>query len=182
MEISEKVFHHTLIECRQILLAEEVNERLQERISASLLFLNAFADTEITLFIDSTGGDINSELWLMDQIASSNAHVRGVVIGVAKSAAFGILQACHIRQAYPHAELLFHAPSFRIRCDDDVATRIEKTVRVHEEQLTAFAKRSGQSVELWRAWAKEEKLFSAPEALSLGMLDCIVPVDWVPHS
>jgi ATP-dependent Clp protease, protease subunit len=171
-------YDQALLQKRQILFAERLTVEMQERISASVLYLSAINETPITLFIDSQGGEVGCELWVMDQIAGSRVPVHGVVIGSAASAAFGVLQACPRRLAYAHAMLLIHAPRVTVSCDEDNAKLMQDNMRVHDEQITAFAKRSGQPEAEWRTWSKEQKKFLAYEALRLGMLDEIISASW----
>jgi ATP-dependent Clp protease, protease subunit len=163
---------------RQIMFSGSLYGEMQAYICASIVYLNALDEkTPMTLFIDSRGGQLELEQMCMDVIAASKVPVHGVVIGECFSAAFSVLQACHKRLAYPHARLRFHAPEIKWQVDNDPEAEIAKLRVVHDEQVQLFAKRSKQPEAAWRAWAKEARTFLAPEALSLGIIDEIVPTD-----
>lgn len=172
---SPQIFE-ALLAKRQILLQDDVDNDLQEKITRLILYLNTLDKTPITLFIDSYGGKTEISLRICDALQQSLAEVRGVVTAVAASAGFRILQSCHRRLAYPNSHLLFHAPAINdLRVDsDDFAEAIKKNQELHEEQLKVYAKRSKQSLEQLREWSKKEKRFTAVEALKVGFLDEII--------
>lgn len=167
-----------LMQKRQILFVGDVDNEAQEKISASILYLNSLSDEPITLFIDSMGGKTNAGLWMADAVSVSQAPVCGVVIGVAYSMAFNLLQACQIRKAYPHAELLVHGICARELVVVDDEEKFEREVnwarRHHEEMMLYYSRRSGQPLEMWKDWSKKEKKFSAREALELVIIDEII--------
>lgn len=167
-----------LLKKRQLLVIQVIDVAAQEYLAASILYLNALSSSKpITIFIDSAGGKLDSELLSMDVIGNSRAPVHGIVTGVAYSAAFGVFQSCHVRKAYPHAQLRFHAPVLNgvNSGDKPVLDReIKQLQRIHTEQIKMFSMRSGQSQQQWRAWADAEHTFSAPEALRFRLLDSII--------
>ncbi len=168
-----------LLKRRQIMCAGRVDGGMQEYLCSSIAYLNAIDEQNtITLFIDSTGGNTVPAFWSMDVIADSKAPVHGVVLATAQSAAFGILQACHKRIAHAHTTLMFHATEIPLRCDQDQKQKMDRFLLMHAEQITAFAKRSGQTEETWRQWSKEEREFTATEAFSLGIVDEVIPSKW----
>src|SRR4051812_33632744 len=120
---------------RELLLRGPVDERDQEMISSGLLYLNHQSEAPISLFINSKGGDTLCEGYIMDAIASSAAPIHGVVRGMAYSAAFCILQACHLRKAFAHARLMFHGMMLsNLRIDrDDFDEIVARTKKNHEE-------------------------------------------------
>jgi ATP-dependent Clp protease, protease subunit len=162
---------------RQILLMERIDGDAQQTVSALIIYLNSLSNEPITLFIDSSGGDTEAEMQLIDAISVSEAPICGVVTGDAFSAAFDILQACRIRKSYAHGKMLFHAPRLSgMPVDDEqkVAKEISDGRRLHEELLLFLSKRTGQSKEKWVKWSKKERKFTAPEALKLGIIDEII--------
>jgi ATP-dependent protease ClpP protease subunit len=166
-----------LLQKRQILLIGKIDNDAQEIISGSIIYLNCLGSDPISLFIDSIGGFTDAEVGLVDAIGVSQAPVHGVVIRVAFSAAFGLLQACRVRKAYPHAMLMFHAPRLKeivIDNEEKFSEDICFFRQLHDEQIEGYSKRSGQSKENWTEWSKKEKRFTAQEALALKIIDEIV--------
>ena len=169
-----------LLAKRQILLQQRVDVSAQERISSAVLELNALdAASPITLYIDSSGGDGGSGYMLMDAILNSAAPIHGLVIGVAFSMAFGILQTCRRRAAYENATLMFHGSKMNdFRVDREDLDELVANIRARDQkQLAFYARRTGQSLDQLKEWSKAEKQFMAPEAKNLGFLDeIIIPV------
>ncbi len=163
---------------RQVMLVGKVDIEKQEHLCTSIIYLNAVDLAPVTLFIDSNGGSMFAESMLGDIIADSLAPIHAVVTGVAYSAAFAILQACHVRKAYPHTRFLFHAPTFytdlRIDNEEKVEKSLQQLRKHHAEQVSHIARRSGQSESEWREWSKSERRFEATEALDLGIIDEII--------
>lgn len=166
----------TLFGDRKIVVAGKIDGEAQELVSSAILTLNVTSREPIKLYIDSTGGELEPELYLSDIIKASSAPVHGIVTGLAHSASFGLLQACQVRKALPHSKLMFHAPGGNnLRIDaEDFADRVKKMTEIHEEQIREYAKRSGRPEADWREWSKRERQFRAPEALEHGIIDEIV--------
>jgi ATP-dependent protease ClpP protease subunit len=172
----------SLLAKRQIPLIGSIDDEMQERISIHILHLNAISCQKITLFIDSYGGIIGPGEGIQDSISVSEAPIEGVVIKVAASAAFSALQACARRKAYPHASLMFHAPSTpNLNVDSDTLEETLTRLRASfDKEIENFSDRSGQSKKKWREWGKIGKYFDAPEALGLGMIDEIIEAKSYP--
>jgi ATP-dependent Clp protease protease subunit len=171
--------HAALFEKRAMYLIGDVEEECASRLIGAIKALNALSEDPITLYIDSAGGDSVADFWLMDAIGSSKAQIIGEVTTVAKSAAFEVLQACHLRRAHEHASLLFHAPAPELRIDSPTLQEDIKQNRADfEEVLKVFVARSKASEEQWRTWSREEHEFTAAEALEFGIIDEVLPSGW----
>jgi ATP-dependent Clp protease, protease subunit len=168
---------------RQLILRGTIDDRDKNIICTSIRHFNNLSEKlPIEIFIDSQGGTTFREGFIVDAISFSVAPVHAVVEGFACSAAFGILQACHVRKAWPNARFMFHAPCIgTTRVDqDNLEDDITRLKKLHEDQIAAFSKRSKKPVEDWRAWAKAERFFYAEEALEVGMIDEIIYPPEIP--
>jgi ATP-dependent Clp protease, protease subunit len=169
--------HIALLVKRQIMLLGSITPDVQERICSSIILLNAQSDDPITIFIDSMGGNAPAGDQTADIVADSKARVTGVVFGAAHSAAFSVLQGCHVRKAYPHTFFLFHAPTPRsCRGDDEegVERALDECRRGHTEEIARLILRCGHTEEEWREWSRKERRFTASEALELNIIDEII--------
>jgi len=171
---SPQIFE-ALLARRQLLLQGDVDGDIQDKLTRYILYLNSIGDTPITLFIDTPGGNTEFSLCISDMIRHSNSDVHGVVTCDAFSAGFRILQACRRRIAYPNARLMFHATALNgVRCDSDRWDEACKRAFIlHDDQVKLYVARTGQPEAQIRLWAKNEKRFTAQEALQLGFLDAI---------
>lgn len=161
---------------RTILLLDEVNGESQTRITQAILGLNLVGVEPITLFIDSTGGEGRSSDWIVDAIRCSKAPVNGIVVGTAYSASFWILQNCYRRIAYPHARIMTHGFRFASLRTDQANFRqiIREAKEQHAKILELTSRRTRLPIKVWRRWSRQEKSFSAQEALALNLIDEIV--------
>jgi ATP-dependent protease ClpP protease subunit len=72
---------------------------------------------------------------------------------------------------------MYHAPLLLkdIRVDDPNLDSILSQLRKdHRAEIARLRRRTGQSASQWRQWAREERFFSANEALEAGIIDSIL--------
>lgn len=165
---------HVAVYDRRILLSRDFATRSQTLIEEAVVRLWAsHATAPIEIWIDSAGGYVNKAQMLGDLFGKVSAPIVGVVVGVAYSSAFYLLQLCDVRVAWPSSQLLFHSL--------EGATSSAQSSKVGKAELQALedkmfghiAKRSGQKHEDVVRWAKEERCWSADEALRHGFIDLI---------
>lgn len=166
-ELTELLAQH-----RRLLLRGEVDDGGQMVLSTALTLLDLQGHDPIRLEIDSGGGSADAALYLGDTIQSIRSPVHGVVVGFAGSAAFDLLQMCDVRIARPNATVLFHGGYSKIYWDNQEATYVRGKY-LYERGLRKTAARSGQPLRRVRAWSREDRKFSAHEALALGFIDRI---------
>lgn len=165
------------LDARQIpILGQTIDPGVQETVTASLLFLNTLNAEPITLLIDCQGGYVLPVRLIIDAVEASRAPVDGLVVGVAVSAAFILLQRCRRRMAYRHALVMAHGPMLTAFRPDDPGSRktMKKAVAEFEHELRFLARRTGQPVRSWRAWCANERKFTAVEAKKLGIIDKVI--------
>jgi len=158
---------------RTLILSGDCDTDQQEQICGALIRLNLASDDDITLYIDSNGGGIYPAIHIYDAIKESRAPVYGIVIGKAVSAAFVALLACHNRAAFPHAMLMYHAPTLAgIRLDDeDFEHQLTTRRTFHDIMLSELVRRGNASRAQFEQWSREERYLNAHEALEAGILD-----------
>ena len=74
-----------LLTSRRIVLTDEVNSRTSAKLIKQLMTLDQEGDGEITVFINSPGGDVLSGLAVYDFIKTMRSPVRTVSIGICYS-------------------------------------------------------------------------------------------------
>ena len=151
----------------------ETVERLRETIAKA-----EASESEITLLINSNGGDIKEGLKIVELITHSHALIKGQVIGKAVSMAAVILQACHERSMNETAYLRYHygswRVSFRMYFEPEMLQRnIESGIKLQERLILPIAKKTGMSIKRIHDLFREDKRLSAQEALHLGLVDDI---------
>ena len=172
---------------RTLFLPSDIDRPKVDRIGDGILEFNFESGEDIKLLIDSGGGRTVPSFNLADLIMASKARVIGIVIGVCRSSAVTILQACHRRLSFPHSVFLVHSVrqeiSFKI-------SQTEKTVRllvrdriregrIHQRNVEEMIlRRSNMPRKKLRELMRNGDLFnsdlSAREALKLGLIDEII--------
>lgn len=169
-------FLQRLIANRMVPVVDDITPDKYEDIVSALLFLDNESSAPIKLLVDSRGGSLRDAKYLYDLIKLViRSPVHGLVTGKAHSSAFLVLQGCDRRSAVPSATLLFHGNDLgNLRIDqpdrDEIIANLEG---LFWESLKIIAARSGQSMKRLREWSREERMFSAREALKLGFIDSV---------
>ena len=182
----KELFTKTLIKDRQIAIYGEITNELATQVGAAITLLNAENKTEeILAHINSAGGKIVAGLDIYDIIRYSQAPVRGIVFQISHSSAAIILQACKKRQAYKYSEIMIH----NIRSNDVDIDEFDPELREKSEKfrlkhanrtknqeavLEILSKRTGLSHTDIITLCREEKRFTAEEALKYGFIDEIL--------
>lgn len=178
-EIKTKQFNEDLLEKRVIHLNGDIAESDAKRISTAILWLNVKNENEpITLYLESQGGGVLSGLDIYDIVRHSKAPVIGIVRRRANSMAAVILQACTIRKAYEHSDILIH--NVQVRKDlgkllkGNLEKELEESIKNQESIIEILAWRTKQPVDLIRQKCDEEKSMSPEEARTFGLIDEVI--------
>lgn len=174
---------------RTIEIADEIDDEMLYSVRVGLSLLPG----EVTININSPGGDIFAGMAIIDAIKAHNAPVNIHVMGTAASMACIILQAGTRRLASPNAVIMHHVGSMGITSDhftnvkklvgftDKYSERLNKIMldRINEKRAKDFAAGDLESKPRSMAWFKERDMvdqwMTAEEALDLGLIDEIVP-------
>ena len=99
-----------LMERRTVILEGDIDHGSISEVSVRLLELQTQSNDQITLMINSGGGEIYPALQLCDLIQTlMSAPVRGIAIGECGSAATFIMLHCSQRLGFPYSRYLLHS-------------------------------------------------------------------------
>src|ERR671935_762645 len=117
---AERAFdiYSRLLKERIVFLGQEVTSDLANVIAAQLLFLEAEdPERDISLYINSPGGEAYAGMAIYDTMQYVKPHVRTICLGMAMSAAAMILcgGAAGKRFALPNAKMMIHQGSAGFR-------------------------------------------------------------------
>lgn len=143
--------------------------------SAVVSELKGIEDDEVTLRINSPGGDVYDGLTIMNALRSHPATVTAVVEGLAASAASFIAVGGADRVVMrPTAELMIHeAMSFIGGNAAEMSRVVDDLDRISANLSTVYAERSGGDPAEWRERMRAETWFSAEEAVAAGLADAV---------
>ncbi len=174
----EKKFIENLLNKRIIYLEGDVNAAMAVNIGKAIIWLNSISNDEITLYIDSPGGDGASGLDIYDAIKHSKAPVTGIVYRRANSMAAVILQACTTRKTMRHSEILFHIVRVHDIKLDKLEENINEALKISKARQESIYKivsqRSGMPLEKVKKLFKKDDSLWPEEAKKLGFIDEII--------
>ena len=138
-------------------------------------------NAELTVGINSPGGNVWDGLAIHNMLVGRPGHVITRNDGMAASIASVILQAGNDRQSHASAMVMIHrAWGFMIGNADD-AEKFKAELEKHDQVLSElYAKRSGQTSANVLAKMSEETFFTASEAKDFGLLDDILQAQTEP--
>lgn len=82
-----------------------------------LALLEARAGSAVTLYIDSSGGNVYAALAIANIIRERRLKATAVVVGECSSSAILVFAACQTRRVSPHSIFLFHRIKWRSEKD-----------------------------------------------------------------
>ncbi len=167
-----------LLHQRIIVLGQEVDDAIANRICAELLLLSAEdARRDIALYVNSPGGSISAALAIYDTMRLVPNDVSTLAMGLAASAGQFLLSAGTPgkRFALRHARILMHQPSGGIGGTAiDVAIQAENMRYTKRTMQALIAEHTGQPVERIERDSDRDHWFSAEEAREYGFVDRVV--------
>ena len=167
-----------LLNDRIIFLGEEINSVSANLVVAQLLHLESQdAEKDISLYINSPGGEVYSGLAILDTMNFIKPQVSTICVGMAASMAAVLLSAGAKGKRFclPHSKVMIHQPSGGAQSQQTeieiVAEEIKKTRRELNQILSDA---SGQPIEKVQADTERDNYLTAAEALDYGLIDRIV--------
>ncbi len=164
-----------LLRERIIFLGTPIDDTVANLICAQMLFLESEdPDKDISLYINSPGGDITGLLAIYDTMKYIKPDVSTFCFGQAASAAAVLLGAGAKtkRYALPHARVLMHQPWGGVGGQaSDIEIQAREILRMKDMLNTMLANDTGQSVERIAKDTDRDFIISADEAVEYGLID-----------
>src|ERR1019366_8869891 len=156
-----------LLRHRIILLGQQVDDDLANRICAELVLLAAEdSRRDISVYINSPGGSVSAGLAIYDVMQYVPNDIATYAMGMAASMGQFLLCAgtAGKRYALPHAQILMHQPHGGIG-------GTASDIRIQAEQT---ALHTGQTVEQIETDSDRDRWFTADEAKNYGFVDRVL--------
>jgi ATP-dependent Clp protease, protease subunit len=177
MTLSDSVYER-LLQQRIIVLGQQVDSEISNRIAAQMLLLAAEdAEADISLYINSPGGSVPDGMAIFDTMEFIPCDVATYGMGMAASMGQFLLSAGTPgkRYALPHCQILMHQPSAGVGgTESDITIQAELFKRHKTEMAELIAGHTGQTVEKITADFDRDRWFSAQEALEYGFVDHVI--------
>ena len=175
---SHNVFDKLLNE-RIIFLIGEINDYNTELIKANLLYLDSISNDDITIYINSGGGDVYSGLGLLDTIEYVNSDVRTINTGLAASMAAVILCSGKKgkRKALKRSRTMIHQPLTYggwMQQASDIEIEAKEMNHIKNELYEIISEKTGQTYDKVYKDGDRDYWMSSKDALKYGMIDEII--------
>ena len=179
-QFGERVYdiYSRLMEERIVFLGTQINDDVANSIIAQFLFLEKEdPKKDITLYVNSPGGQVTSTLAMYDTMQHVKPDVSTVCLGMAASGGAVILMAGAKgkRFALKHSEIMIHQPLGGTEGQaTDIAIHAEHIIKMKNMLNELIATHSGKKIEQVKLDTERDKFLSSQEALEYGLIDKIV--------
>ena len=167
-----------LMRDRIVFLGTPINDTVANLICAQLIHLESEnPDADISLYINSPGGDITALFAIYDTMSFIRSDVSTICFGEAASAAAVLLAAGAKgkRLALPHARVLLHQPWGQAGGQaTDVELAAREILRMRAQLDDILALHTGQPAEKVHADTERDFVMSAEEAVAYGIIDEVI--------
>ena len=163
---------------REIQCMGEINSETVYSLIMQLQYLQREdPNAEITMYINSPGGEVTSGLALYDVMQAVSAPIRTVCVGLAASMASVLFSGGQKREMLPHAAIMIHDPLI----PGGVGGSALKLQAISEDLMRTrtliaeiLAKHTGHSVEEIYEKTARDTYFYGEEAVEYGLADNII--------
>ena len=167
-----------LLRERIIFLGTPIDDTIANLICAQMLFLESEdPEKDISLYINSPGGDITGLLAVYDTMKYIKPDVSTFCFGQAASAAAVLLAAGTKgkRFALPHARVLLHQPWGGVGGQaSDIEIQAREILRMKDKLNLMLANDTGQTVERITKDTDRDFIIGSEEAVEYGLIDDVL--------
>jgi ATP-dependent Clp protease protease subunit len=163
-----------------IFLGTPIDDVIANIVCAQLLHLESEnPDKDISLYINSPGGDINALFAIYDTMQYIKPDIATICFGQAASAAAVLLAAGTPgkRLALPHSRVLIHQPYSGAQGQvSDLVLASQEIQRLKKSLEMLLAEHTGQDVEKISADTERDFVMTALEAKEYGLIDEVIDI------
>ncbi len=167
-----------LLNDRIVFLGEPVTRDSANLVIAQLLHLESQdPDKDISLYIDSPGGDVYAGLGILDTMNFIKPDVSTICVGMAASMGAVLLAAGAKgkRLALPNSMVMIHQPSSGVQgqqTDIQIVADETKWIRQHLNEL--LSDYTGQPIEKVNVDTERDNYLRAQQACDYGLVDRVI--------
>jgi ATP-dependent Clp protease protease subunit len=167
-----------LLNERIVFLGSPIDDQVGNLIVAQLLHLESTdPEKDISIYINSPGGDVYSGLAIYDTMQFIKPEVQTICFGVAASMGSLLLTggAKGKRLALPNSKILIHQPSAGFEgqaTDIDIHAREVLSLRGRIDEI--YADHTGRPLEQIHDDLERDRFFNADQAAEYGLIDRVI--------
>ncbi len=161
-----------------IFIGTPIDDGIANLVCAQLLHLESEnPDKDVSLYINSPGGNINSVFAIYDTMSYIKPEIATICYGQAVAAAAVLLAAGTTgkRLALPHSRILIHQPYAGAQgqvSDLEIASREVQRLKNQLEEV--LATHTGQPIEKIQSDTDRDNIMDAYEAKEYGIIDEVI--------
>lgn len=162
---------------RQVFLGTDIDSDVANVINAQLLYLDSVSDEDITILINSPGGECYSGLAIVDTMNYITPEISTICVGLAASMGAVILTCGQKgkRFALPHSRVMIHQPLGGARGQaTDILIEAEQIKILKDELCQILADNSGQDIKKVLEDCERDNWMIAQQAKEYGLIDDII--------
>ena len=167
-----------LLNDRIVFLGEPVTRDSANLVIAQLLHLESQdPDKDISLYIDSPGGDVYAGLGILDTMNFLKPDVSTICVGMAASMGAVLLAAGAKgkRLALPNSMVMIHQPSSGVQGQQtDIQIIADETKWIRQRINELLSDYTGQSIEKVNVDTERDNYLRAQEACDYGLVDRVI--------
>ncbi|MGZ4124545.1 MAG: ATP-dependent Clp protease proteolytic subunit [Actinomycetota bacterium] len=166
-----------LLRERVVFLGREMDDDLANLVVAQLLHLDSEGAGDISMYINSPGGDMTALFAICDAMQFLTADVATYCLGQAASAAAVLLAAGSPskRYALPNSRVLLHQPHGGIQGQSaDMEIHAREVLRQRRRVEEILAEHTGQPFERVHDDLDRDFILDPSEAVAYGVVDRVV--------
>jgi ATP-dependent Clp protease protease subunit len=167
-----------LLRERIVFLGTPIDDQVANVVVAQLLYLDREdPDKDISLYIHSPGGYVDSGLAIYDAMQLIRFEVSTICIGLTASMAAILLcaGAKGKRHALPHAKIMLHQPTGGLGGQaSDIKIQADEIIKTKNLLDELVAKHTGQTIERVRKETQRDRYMTVEEAKEWGIIDEII--------
>ena len=167
-----------LLKERIIFLTWIMEDNVASLICAQLLYLESEnPNKDISLYINSSGGEVTSGLAIYDTMQYIKPDITTVCIGQAASMGSLLLAAGTKNKRYslPHARIMVHQPSGGVQGQaSDIQIHATEILTIRQKLNEIYVKHTNQDIKKIEEYLDRDSFMGPEEAKNFGIIDKIV--------
>lgn len=170
---------HSLHKNRTILISEPIDNKVSQRVLASLLLMDQEDSAKpIDVLINSPGGGADDGFAIYDALRFVRAPIRTINVGLSASAATIIMlgAAKEHRYALPNARIMIHQPLGNLpgTSAENVKRWAEQIIKLRTRINNLYAEETGQSIEKIKEDTDRDTWFTPDAAVEYGLISKVI--------
>ena len=166
-----------LLKNRIILLSGEIDDNLANTVVAELLYLDSLSHDDISIYINSPGGNVTSGFAIYDTMNFIKSDVSTICLGIAASMAAFLLSSGKKgkRYALPNSEVMIHQPLGGAQGQaTEIKIAAERIIKLKNKLNKLLSNQTGKDIKTIEQDTERDHFLSADEALEYGLIDKVL--------